>query len=251
MKILILGGTAEAVELAGALSTRRHQVTTSLAGRTENPRKPAGGIHVGGFGGADGLAEFLTDRKFDYLVDATHPFASEISANAVTAAKKSGVPMVRIDRPPFAEPPQANWWRVADASQAASRLPHGATALLTIGRKLLEPFEARHDVHFLVRAIERPEIDLPDNFRLIQARPPFTRNEELGLMKREGVTHLLAKDAGGDMTGAKLQAAFMLKVQVIMLNRPDLPETNSVPGVEDALAVFDQFPAPKRFFFFP
>lgn len=251
MKILILGGTAEAVELANALHERGHHVTTSLAGRTRNPHKPKGRLHVGGFGGIDGLAAWLSEHKTEYLIDATHPFADEISANAVAAAARTGISLLRLERPPFAEPDLAAWWRVESVEAAVDMLPHGASALLTIGRQQLEPFIRRDDVHFLVRSIEPPEKSLPANFTLITARPPFTRNDELMLMKREGVTHLVAKDAGGEMTQAKLEAAFMLKVQVIMIDRPHLPEAETVASVGDALAVFDQFPAPKRFFFLP
>lgn len=251
MKILILGGTSEAVELANGLDERGHQVTTSLAGRTQAPRQPKGKLRVGGFGGVDGLADAIRHDKYDYLVDATHPFAAEMSAHAVAAAARVNVPLLRLERPPFMEPALAGWWRVENVTAAAEKLPHGASVLLTVGRQQLEPFIARRDCRFIVRSIEAPELDLPDNFEPVIARPPFTRNEEMALMKRLGVTHLVAKDAGGGMTSAKLEAGFMLKVQVIMISRPHLPDAETVSSVGDALAHFDQFPARKRFFFLP
>lgn len=251
MKILILGGTSEAVDLADALEERGHHVTTSLAGRTQHPHKPKGKLRIGGFGGVDGLAEVLVQDRFDYLVDATHPFADEISANAVAAAARVNVPLLRLERPPFVEPVLARWIRADTVEATVDLLPYGATVFLTIGRQQLAPFLARRDVSFLVRSIEAAEMELPENFRQMIARPPFSRNDELALMKRQGITHIVAKDAGGGMTSTKLEAAFMLKVQVIMVTRPDLPEADTVPNLGDALAVFDQFPASKRFFFLP
>lgn len=251
MKILILGGTGEAVELANALRARGHRTISSLAGRTRHPRKPKGKLRTGGFGGAEGLADYLVREKIDYLVDATHPFAEDMSAHAVTAGAQTGVPLLRLVRPPFVEPDLAQWWHVGDVEAATGKLPHGATVLLTIGRQHLEPFLARSDVRFIIRSIEPAEINLPRNFEQITARPPFNRDDELALMKRHGVTHMVVKDAGGEQTGAKLEAAFMLKVQVIMIARPALPEAESVSSVGDALAHFDQFPASKRFFFLP
>lgn len=252
MKILILGGTAEAVELANSLHDKGHHAITSLAGRTSHPHTPKGRLHKGGFGGVEGLAEYLTHEKIDYLVDATHPFAADMSAHAVAASTRTQVPFLRLDRPGFIEPDLANWWRAENVEAVVDLLPHGATVMLTIGRQQLTPFMPRNDLQFLVRSIEAPEEKLPDNFKLLTSRPPFVRNDELMLMKREGVTHLVTKDAGGDMTSAKLEAAFMLKIQVIMVDRPVLPEAEQVvQSVGAALAVFDQFPAPKRFFFLP
>lgn len=251
MKILVLGGTGEAVELANALHTRGHQVVTSLAGRTRHPHKPKGRMRTGGFGGVDGLADYLRREKIEHVVDATHPFAAEMSAHAVAACARVELPLIRLERPSFVEPDLAQWWRVESVEAAAEKLPHGATVLLTIGRQQLAPFVARKHARFIVRSIEPAEVKLPRNFEQITARPPFSRDDELSLMKRRGVTHMVVKDAGGDQTSAKLEAAFMLKVQVIMIARPDLPEAETVSSVGDALAHFDQFPTTKRFFFLP
>lgn len=251
MNILVLGGTHEAYELAGALVGRGHRVTTALAGRTAAPKKPRGRLVTGGFGGAEGLADYLRREHTDYLVDATHPFAAEISANAVAAADEADVPMVRLERPGFPEPGQSRWWRVEALGEAIEKLPAGAAVFVTVGRQNLEALETRPDVHFLVRVIDPPEIDLPANVTVIRERPPFTRQDELTLMKREGITHLIAKDSGGEMTAAKLMAAFMLKVQVIMIDRPALPAAQTVTRVDDVLEKIDQLPAPARRFFLP
>ncbi len=252
MKILILGGTGDAVILANALAEKGHSVTTALAGRTKNPTRPKGKLISGGFGGAEGLAEYLKAKRIDYLIDATHPFAVEMSANAVAGAKKADVPMVRLTGPVFEEPDGAGWWRVSNAVEAAQRLPSGATAFLTLGRQTLGPFTSRTDVHFLVRSIETPDIELPDNFKTIQARPPFSRGDEIALMKREGITHLVAKDSGSAQTREKLEAAFMLRIQVIMIERPALEPCNEVSSVAEVEEIIAQLPPPKpRFFFFP
>jgi precorrin-6A/cobalt-precorrin-6A reductase len=250
MRILILGGTGEAIALANALSERRHKVTTALAGRTGSPHKPAGELRIGGFGGADGLAEFTRKGRYEYLVDATHPFAAQISANAVEAAKAADIPLLRIDRPAWLEPEKADWVHVADEAAAAEALPGSATVLLTIGRQRLEPFLERTDCRFILRCIEAPDIALPPNFSLRVARPPFDRHAELALMRQHNVSHLVTKNAGGVQTQAKLDAAFYLKVKVIMIDRPALPDAETVASVAEALAVFDQLPAPSRLFGF-
>lgn len=250
MRILILGGTSEAAELAGALHKRRHKVTTALAGRTQAPRKLPGRVMTGGFGGAEGLAETLNAERFDYLVDATHPFAATISANAVAASGKAGVPLLRLERPPWAEPAGGRWWHAADAAEAAETLPVGSTVLLTIGRQTLAPFLERHDCRFVVRAIEPPEMDLPHGFDLVLARPPFAVQDELTFLKHRGITHLVSKNSGGAQTRAKLEAAFVLKVQVVMIDRPALPPAETVPDVASALEVFDHLPVPERRSFF-
>lgn len=250
MRILILGGTGEAIALAEALSQRRHRVTTALAGRTSAPHKPHGELRTGGFGGASGLADFLRKGKFEYLVDATHPFAAQISANAVEAAKATEVPLLRIDRPAWTEPEKAGWVHVASEAEAAEALPGSATVLLTIGRQHLEPFLARSDCRFILRCIEAPDIDLPANVSLRVARPPFDRQSELALMRQHNVSHLVTKNAGGAQTEAKIHAAFFLKVKVIMIDRPALPEAETVTNVAEAVAVFDQLPAPSRLFGF-
>jgi len=252
MKVLILGGTGDALAVAEMLHQRGHKVITSLAGLTSNPTLPKGRVISGGFGGAAGLADYLTDNKIDYLIDATHPFAVGMSKNAVAAAATTKIPLVRLIPPAFAVPADAKWWRVASIDEAAARLPDGATAFLTVGRQNLSPFIARTDVRFLVRSIEVPDLELPDNFKTIQGRPPFSRGDEIALMKHEGITHLVAKDSGSLHTRAKLEAAYMLRIQVIMVNRPALPPANEVAGVAEIEAIFAQLPAPKsRFFFLP
>lgn len=255
MNILIFGGTFEAVEIANALHERGHSVTSSLAGRTTDPARPNGKLETGGMGGATGIVAFLEKRKIDYIIDATHPFALNISDNILDAATRAKIPLIRYDRPPFFEPPNSGWWRVDSAAQAAQILPIGAKVFLTLGRQTLTPFIESADAHYVLRAIEKPDVDLPDNFSVILARPPFSRAQELSLMRHERITHIVAKDSGGEMTSAKLEAAFMLSLQVIIINRPPPSAAQTVNTIAEVLEVFDHLPAPKtsflRRFFFP
>lgn len=223
MKILILGGTEEARLLAAKLSELGHEVVSSLAGRTKDPILPQGGtVRIGGFGGADGLAAFLKVEGFDRLVDATHPYAAEISRNAAEAAAATGTPIVRFVRQPWPEPQYAFWKHVPDFGGAASLLPAGARAFLTIGHRGLDPFFRRTDCTFLIRSIE-PLDRLPPNCWSIEARPPYRISDETELMKKEAISHLVSKNSGGMQTEAKLKAAQTLGLTIVMIDRPELP----------------------------
>lgn len=236
MRVLILGGTREARLLAEALVMRGVAVTTSLAGRTAGPILPPGELRVGPFGGVAGLVGYLEAARIDRLVDATHPYAITISANAVAAAAASEVPLVRLVRPPWPEPPEAGWRHAATAAEAARVLPPGAHVLLTTGHQGLAAFLQRDDCRFLVRLIEPPAIALPRYVRLLLARPPFSLDDELTLFEREEISHLVSKNAGGQATAAKLEAARRLAVGVVMIDRPTLPPATEVATVEEALA---------------
>jgi precorrin-6A/cobalt-precorrin-6A reductase len=235
MRILILGGTGEARELAGRLVALGHQVTTSLAGRTRAPHLPAGDLRVGKFGGIPGLVGYLKAMPFDRLVDATHPYAGLISINAVAAAQQTGVPLVRYMRPAWVEPEGAGWRMVGNLEAAAEALPAMATALITTGHEGLEALLARDDCRFVVRLIEEPATPLPRHARLILARPPYTLADERALFKREGITHLVTKNSGGEQTAAKLVAAREAKAEVIMVERPVYGPAVEVGSVDEAV----------------
>lgn len=236
MKILILGGTGEARELAGRLVALGHQVTTSLAGRTQHPSLPEGELRVGKFGGIPGLVGYLRATKVDRLVDATHPYAGLISINAVAAAQQTGVPLVRFMRPEWVEPDGADWRQVQSLDAAAEALPSGASVLVTTGHEGLATLVARDDCRFVVRLIEEPESALPRHARLILSRPPHILEDEIALMRREGITHLVTKNSGGDATRAKLDAARQAGVEVIMIARPVYGPAREVGSVDDAVA---------------
>ena len=236
MKILILGGTGEARDLATRLVALGHRVTTSLAGRTRDPILPAGELRVGKFGGVPGLVGYLRAMRFDRLVDATHPYAGLISINAVAAAQQTGIPLVRFMRPGWPEPAGAQWRHVPDLKAAAAALPSGATVLVTSGHEGLDVLLDRDDCRFLVRLIEPPDEDLPRHARLLLSRPPYRLEEERALLTREGITHLLTKNSGGAQTEAKLEAARLAGAEVIMVDRPTYGPAMEVGTIDEAVA---------------
>ena len=235
MKILILGGTAEARELANRLVAMGHDVTTSLAGRTQDPKLPQGKLRRGKFGGIPGLAAYLRAAAIERLVDATHPYAGLISINAVAAARQTGTPLVRYMRPAWEQKLGAEWTIVETAAEAAAALPANAEVLLTTGHTGLAHFLDRDDCRFVVRTIEAPAADLPRHASLLQMRPPYTVADEMALMKRENITHLVTKNSGGGQTAAKLEAAQQLGVKIIMIARPVYGPANEVADVDEAI----------------
>jgi precorrin-6A/cobalt-precorrin-6A reductase len=235
MKILILGGTSEARELAERLVALGHRVTTSLAGRTQHPALPAGDLRVGKFGGIPGLVGYLRAVGIERMVDATHPYAGLISINAVAASQQSGVPLVRFMRPAWVEPAGAGWMQVPDLEAATGHLPSGATVLVTTGHEGLDALLARDDCRFVVRLIEEPEIALPRHAKLLLSRPPYRLEDEVALFRREGITHLVTKNSGGDATAAKLDAAQEVGAQVVMIARPVYGPAREVGTVDEAV----------------
>ena len=233
--ILLLGGTAEARELAAALDDAGVEVVSSLAGRVARPRLPRGAVRVGGFGGADALARWLTERGATAVVDATHPFAERISASAARACPRAGVPLLRLERPGWAERPGDRWHRVADLDAAAALLPAlGNRVLLTTGRQGLAAF-AHVDAWCLIRCVDPPTGRLPEAHELILDRGPYTRAGELGLIDRHAIDLVVTKDSGGRATQAKLDAARERGLPVIVVERPPRPATAAVPTVAEAL----------------
>lgn len=236
MKILILGGTAEARELATRLVALGHDVITSMAGRTQDPILPKGGIRMGHFGGVPGLCAYVRAAHIEALVDATHPYAGAMSRNAVAAAQSAGIPLVRYMRPAW-EPQPGQQWRVVESVQeAADTLPAGANVLLTTGHGGLPVFLERQDCRLLVRAIEPPASPLPHHAELLLSRPPYDLAGEMALMRRHAITHLVTKNSGGAQTVAKLEAARQLGVTVIMIARPHYGPALEVASVDAAVA---------------
>lgn len=228
MRILILAGTGEARELAAVLVAGGIDVTSSLAGRVSQPRLPAGPVRVGGFGGADGLAEYLRDEGITRVVDATHPFAATISANAARAASQADVPLLVLRRPSWEQDP--SWDTVPDihAAAAAVRAWPGGAVFLTTGRRDLGAFAVDDRHQFLVRTVDPPDGPVPPRMTLILDRGPYTVEGETRLMRDHGIGLLVTKDSGGPMTEAKLRAARDLGVRVVMVERPPLPHGSVV-----------------------
>ncbi len=229
--ILILGGTSDAHQVAMGLQGAEIDFVVSLAGATRKPVERSYATRTGGFGGADGLAEYLGKREITGLIDATHPFAETISRSAVDAAKTAGVPLIRYVRPAWDD---AEFQCVPDLDAAARALPGGGRAFLTVGGKSLESFIHRSDVWFLFRGVDPMENPFAQGEALVQ-RPPFALETEVALMKAHGITHLVTKNAGGVQTRAKLDAATQLGIPVILVERPVLPVVESASTVSDIL----------------
>ncbi len=237
-RILILGGTEDARSLAELLNEETDcEVITSLAGRTSQPAEQAGTVRVGGFGGADPLQSYLSENEVDLLIDATHPYAAQISANAARASAGAGVPCFRLERPAWAPLDADNWIHVKTAEEAAAALPAGARALVTLGTGGLAPFLDRLDIQVTGRVIERPaEPPMPPH-KIMVARPPFALEDELLLMRTEHITHLVSKNSGGKKMAPKIAAARELKIPVVMVDRPKLPEIETARNLNHALAI--------------
>jgi len=234
--ILILGGTAEARELAAALHGDGVAVTSSLAGRVQNPRRPEGAVRVGGFGGPDALAQWLREHAVAAVVDATHPFAVRISASVAQACPAAGVPLLRLERPGWTERPGDRWERVRNLQEAAARVAAvGERVLLTTGRQGLEAFAPIAQAWFLVRCVDPPQVPLPPRHELLLDRGPYTLAGELALIDRYAIDLLVTKDSGGRLTEAKLDAARARALPVIVVARPPRGEVPTVGSVAAAL----------------
>jgi len=223
-RVLILGGTGEARALAGLLAKEKGlRAVTSLAGRTAAPELPPGEWRSGGFGGAEGLATYLEREAIGLVADVTHPFAAAISRNAAEACRRTGTAYIRLERPAWRPERGDRWQEVENIARAATALPISARAFLTIGRRDIAAFFARTDTNILARMIEPPDNPLPSHVEILLARPPFSLEGELALLKERGITVLVCKNSGGDATKAKLAAARKLKLPVIMVERPEKP----------------------------
>lgn len=238
-RILILGGTGEARALAAALAdVPGVEAVSSLAGRVRDPRLPVGDVRIGGFGGADGLAEWLRAHPVDAIVDATHPFAAQITRNAADAAHRRGIPLMVLRRPEWSPRPGEHWHGVADLADAAELLPDlGTRAFLTIGRQGVDAFADLRALWFLIRAIDPPDGAMPPQSTVLLARGPFAVADETALMREHRIEVLVTKNSGGGQTDAKLDAARALDVPVLMIRRPPVPPaTATVDDVAGAVA---------------
>jgi precorrin-6A/cobalt-precorrin-6A reductase len=242
MRILVLGGTAEARTLVAALADRRaFAVTLSLAGRTAQPAPQPVPVRTGGFGGPEGLARHLREEGIDALIDATHPYAAVISANAVRAANAAAVPLLALRRPPWPKAEGDHWIEVDTVDDAVAALGSAPRRVfLALGRKELQPFTAAPQHAYLIRSVDpvEPPLGVP-HAAYIVARGPFSEAEDRVLLARRNIEMIVAKNSGGAATYGKIAAARALQLPVVMLKRPALPDVPSVTTVDEVLAWLD------------
>ena len=235
MRVLLLGGTAEARALAERLHPKV-DIISSLAGRVPDPALPVGPVRIGGFGGADGLRDWLVDNDITAVIDATHPFAATITANAAAACGGLDLPHLVLSRPPW-DPAGATV--VASDTEAAEIIANKgySRVFLTTGRSGVAAFSGS-DAWFLIRVVTAPDVGaLPRNHELLLSRGPYGYDEERELLRSRGIEALVTKNSGGAMTRAKLEAASSLGADVLMIQRPALPDGVAVvSSVQDAVA---------------
>lgn len=237
--ILVLGGTAEARELAALLDAAGTRFMSSLAGRVSRPRMPVGAVHTGGFGGVSGLRAFLLEHRVSAVVDATHPFAQGMTANAVAACAAEGVPLLRLERPGWTDD-TGSWHWVDDhdaAAAAAARL--GRHPFLTVGRQALDRFVGPLAGHrTLVRAVDAPAIDLPAGWTLVLSRGPYLLDGERELFADHDIDVVVTKDSGGTYTWPKMQVAAERGAAVVIVRRGAGPDGVDVVSEPRAAAAW-------------
>ncbi|GAA3100897.1 cobalt-precorrin-6A reductase [Rhizobium viscosum] len=250
-RILILGGTSEARRLAAALATREDlDILLSLAGRTEAHAQQPVPVRIGGFGGAEGLANFLREGGYHLLIDATHPFAERISANAATAAERTGTRALAIVRPEWVPEAGDHWHIVADIPAAIVALgPAPRRVFLTTGRQGAHHAEVAPQHFYLVRSVDPvdPPLALAD-VEYILDRGPFTLESEIDLLRQHRIDAVITKNSGGTAAYAKIEAARLLGIKVVVIARAPIAALTSVETVEAALEAIDHLvsPAMKR-----
>ena len=221
MRVLLLGGTAEARALAKTLHPRI-DIISSLAGRVPEPALPVGPVRIGGFGGVDGLRRWLQEERIEAVVDATHPFAATMTAHAAQVCGELRIPHLVLARPAWDPGPAIVVASDAEAAETVAQ-QHYSRIFLTTGRSGVNAFAAI-DAWFLIRAVTEPDAGvLPRRYQLLLSRGPYHYDDEFALMREHRIDALVTKNSGGDMTRAKLDAAAALGIPVVMVARPQLP----------------------------
>ena len=232
----------EARRLAERLAERVDVVVTvSLAGRTTAPAAHAVPVRIGGFGGAEGLSQYLTAERVDALVDATHPYAAIISANAADAAAAARVALLALRRPPWVALAGDRWIEVADAAAAVQALGEAPRRVfLALGKGEIRTFARAPQHYYLVRSVEAvdPPLAVP-HASYVTGRGPFTEADDRALLAGHAIDLVVAKNSGGTATYGKIAAARVLGLPVILLRRPALPEVPTVATIEEAVTWLD------------
>lgn len=238
MRVLILGGTGDARELAARIANMTGvEAIASLAGATREPVTPVGNVRVGGFGGVAGLVNYLREMQIDVLIDATHPFANQISHHAAQAAEEVGIPRLLLNRPQWEKVPGDHWIEVESNTDAADALEnHAKRVFLTIGRQEISTFAHLQDIWFLMRMIDPPKADsqIPPGV-ILYNKGPFNLENEREILTQYSIDTIVSKNSGGDSTYPKIIAARELGIKVVMVKRPPIPAGEQVTDVESAM----------------
>jgi precorrin-6A/cobalt-precorrin-6A reductase len=236
-RILILGGTTEASELANAIAKAGLDAVFSYAGRTDAPKAQPLPIRIGGFGGVPGLLTFLAANNISRVIDATHPFAAQMSRNAVVACTSARIPLLALERPAWAAQPGDHWTHVPDTQTAVAALPdRPSRVFLAIGKQTLADFAIKPQHHYILRLVDPPigALPLPSATAVI-GTGPFTVDGDIALLRDHSISHIVAKNAGGSGAEAKLVAARSLGLAVILIERPTLPPRMMARSVAEAM----------------
>jgi precorrin-6A/cobalt-precorrin-6A reductase len=238
MRALLLGGTGDANQLADALARARIDAIYSYAGRTQIPLPHALPTRISAFGGAQGLADFIRHERITHVIDATHPFAAEMSRHAVEACDATNTPLVALERAPWMRTAGDNWIEVSGIDAAVAALPDAsARVFLAIGRQHIAPFAGKPQHAYTLRFVDAPDGALPlPKAEVIVSRGPFSLGGDRELMASRGIAYLVARNSGGSGARAKIDAARELDIPVIMIARPTLPERPRVESVEQVIA---------------
>ncbi|MEM9968432.1 MAG: cobalt-precorrin-6A reductase [Pseudomonadota bacterium] len=223
MRILLLGGTTEASDLAKKISGAGLDAIFSYAGRTASPRSQPLRTRIGGFGGVVGLKQFLSTERITHVIDATHPFAKGMSANAFAACRTLAIPLIRYERAAWLPQPGDRWTHFARIEDCVSALPEApARVFLAIGKQQINPFARRHQHHYLLRFVDPPQTPPPlVHHRVVVAKGPFDVDQEVKLLRDQQIDIIVAKNSGGQGAAAKLTAARMLRLPIFMVDRPE------------------------------
>ena len=240
-RTLILGGTTEASSLARALADRGDDALFSYAGRTAAPVAQPLPTRVGGFGGVAGLLDFIAQNNITRVIDATHPFAAQMSRNAHAACTQAGIPLAAFERAPWAETAADNWTHLPSIEAAAAALPQVPTRVFpAIGKQALSVFANHPQHHYLLRLVDQPAVPLPlPHTTVTLARGPFDVAGDIALLRDHGTKLIIAKNAGGTGAEAKLIAARELGLRVLMIQRPAVPPRTTFARLDDILAWLD------------
>jgi precorrin-6A/cobalt-precorrin-6A reductase len=238
MRALLLGGTGDANALAQALVRARIDAVYSYAGRTQIPLGHALPTRTGGFGGAAGLADYIRHEGITHVIDATHPFAADMSRHAIEACAATGIPLIALERAPWVRTTADDWIEVGDIDAAVAALPDThSRVFLAIGRQHIAPFAAKPQHAYTLRFVDAPDGALPlPNAEVIVSRGPFTPEGDRELMASREIDMLVARNSGGSGARAKIDAARELGIPVIMIARPALPERARVESVQEVMA---------------